>query len=1228
MLKLAIEIDDSSRVEYEIAGEKTRIGRSHDNDFRIRNSYVSAFHAEVVKLPSGDYEIVDLGSFNGTFVNGSRIERSPIAPGDRISIGTLKGEVLGTGTNGSAPAAKSGRSGPVVAPLKAPTKSEKVSAAPSSNGSSAAKPSKSSNTGSVSSREAANLRTRLADAETERDRRDAELKAARESIAKLENDLAAQGKALAAATALAAAAKKASQATETDALRQLREERDALKTSETAWRQKAEAGQATAKRLATVEADLSDARAFILQEQQALADLKARLAEESGSRDSREKAETKLQSELVEVRAKLAKAQSEAKQSATRLEAATAETSRLGAEKAGLATELVDLRQRLADREAAARLAEKARAQDGATASEALAAAESDLATLRLKISALESEKKSRDEALATLEAALAEATAKQRALAESHERELDESERKVAQFHTRISELKLELESLSKERDQLRSEADSARKAQSKLSLAESKAARELAEARQDGATALNRLEELQHSHSRLEAEHRQTLADLAESRTRLSELEKQATDGNAELAATVAARDGSIAGLVAEMAALQDRFDQAESARDKAEAALAESRARVGELKSRLSGTESELAGKLAERDQTIAGHLGQIATLQAGLDEAHARTADVAAQLSEATRRAESAERARIEAAEALEQTRHAVADLESRLAALAAEREADHQTAASRIASLTDELSHARATLATLEAELERQNATLSGISGDHAATARRLSEVQAEWERATEGRRAAETALDEARSALATVEKERNRLHDDFQHLLAAAGDLDQIRTEKERLTADIAIERDALAGLREETAAAEAESRVVHRDLSERQDAASARLADIQGQIAKSSRRLEDLKSETREIESRTTENREALAATERDIETRRAELDRATAALREMERQRDTLGTDQARLATEADGLRSRVELFTARLANLAADIDSGQDLQARQADLDRQFAELQRREAELADREASGFAAPTFAGSVMDLGRQVEEKQAELAAAAAALDHKLYELKLAEDRIQLATDLATEIEARRRDLDALTTELSTTRAALAEAGESHRAEIDTLARLRDDRAAAAQGALDPVAHREEFRHLDELREKIAEYEDYQRILRESLRLDHATVQILSQQLIHKLDLIEDMISAYRGKGESQTVRQLEALRESFLDLLRENSVRTYSFDPGTELSIDHRRMIRIVETRQTGNTTGPTRIFATVRPGYVCADIDDGSEHILRKAEVITHG
>lgn len=55
-----------------------RIGRTCDNDLAVDDLSVSRRHAELRKSASGRYEIVDLGSYNGTFLNGERVDRAEI----------------------------------------------------------------------------------------------------------------------------------------------------------------------------------------------------------------------------------------------------------------------------------------------------------------------------------------------------------------------------------------------------------------------------------------------------------------------------------------------------------------------------------------------------------------------------------------------------------------------------------------------------------------------------------------------------------------------------------------------------------------------------------------------------------------------------------------------------------------------------------------------------------------------------------------------------------------------------------------------------------------------------------------------------------------------------------------------------------------------------------------------------------------------------------------------
>lgn len=62
------------------------LGRSQECEVRLADPNVSRRHAEV-RQEDATYWLVDLGSTNGTLVNGERVERVRLADGDRITVG-------------------------------------------------------------------------------------------------------------------------------------------------------------------------------------------------------------------------------------------------------------------------------------------------------------------------------------------------------------------------------------------------------------------------------------------------------------------------------------------------------------------------------------------------------------------------------------------------------------------------------------------------------------------------------------------------------------------------------------------------------------------------------------------------------------------------------------------------------------------------------------------------------------------------------------------------------------------------------------------------------------------------------------------------------------------------------------------------------------------------------------------------------------------------------------
>lgn len=72
----------------ELPAVRIRIGRAPDNDVVVPDLLVSRYHAEVITKSDGRCEVADLGSHNGTYVNGKRLQgRTVVADGAIVAIG-------------------------------------------------------------------------------------------------------------------------------------------------------------------------------------------------------------------------------------------------------------------------------------------------------------------------------------------------------------------------------------------------------------------------------------------------------------------------------------------------------------------------------------------------------------------------------------------------------------------------------------------------------------------------------------------------------------------------------------------------------------------------------------------------------------------------------------------------------------------------------------------------------------------------------------------------------------------------------------------------------------------------------------------------------------------------------------------------------------------------------------------------------------------------------------
>ena len=90
MAKLILSMDGLVLKEIPLSKERTTIGRKAHNDIQIDNLAVSGEHAVIVTILNDSF-MEDLGSTNGTLVNGQRINgETPLSEGDELQIGQVR----------------------------------------------------------------------------------------------------------------------------------------------------------------------------------------------------------------------------------------------------------------------------------------------------------------------------------------------------------------------------------------------------------------------------------------------------------------------------------------------------------------------------------------------------------------------------------------------------------------------------------------------------------------------------------------------------------------------------------------------------------------------------------------------------------------------------------------------------------------------------------------------------------------------------------------------------------------------------------------------------------------------------------------------------------------------------------------------------------------------------------------------------------------------------------
>ena len=88
MARLVLLSEGLTGKTFELKPEVTTVGRVPDNAFQIPEASVSSHHCEV-QLRGADLFVRDLGSTNGTFINGEKITEGVVKPGQILRLGMV-----------------------------------------------------------------------------------------------------------------------------------------------------------------------------------------------------------------------------------------------------------------------------------------------------------------------------------------------------------------------------------------------------------------------------------------------------------------------------------------------------------------------------------------------------------------------------------------------------------------------------------------------------------------------------------------------------------------------------------------------------------------------------------------------------------------------------------------------------------------------------------------------------------------------------------------------------------------------------------------------------------------------------------------------------------------------------------------------------------------------------------------------------------------------------------
>jgi pSer/pThr/pTyr-binding forkhead associated (FHA) protein len=110
MIKLSLTLSDGTERSVKLTEDLITVGRSEDNLLQIDEVSVSGRHAQLSKA-GADYFLKDLGSTNGTRVNGTATTETLLQSGDKVEFGHVASVYLSDAPAGRQPLPESAKAG-------------------------------------------------------------------------------------------------------------------------------------------------------------------------------------------------------------------------------------------------------------------------------------------------------------------------------------------------------------------------------------------------------------------------------------------------------------------------------------------------------------------------------------------------------------------------------------------------------------------------------------------------------------------------------------------------------------------------------------------------------------------------------------------------------------------------------------------------------------------------------------------------------------------------------------------------------------------------------------------------------------------------------------------------------------------------------------------------------------------------------------------------------------